>query len=141
MVEGEGDTLTKFTADALIITTTNNIAASKYLIATHNFQYILSAEFSQNPLERFFEQGRQRNSGIFYIDIVDVIAAGKAQRIHQLIKYDITPQGETIRPCTFCNAVVDEEGVEMLHEITIEDTQTLVNYLYSRFLNTQAWRA
>ena len=71
--------------------------------------------------------GRQRNSGNFYIDIVDVIAAGKAQRTHQLIKYGITPQGETSRPCTFCNAVVDEEDVEMLHEITIEDTQTLVN--------------
>ena len=79
--------------------------------------------FSQNPLEKFFG----RNSGNFYIDIVDVIATGKAQRTHQLIKYGITPQGETIRPCTFCNAVVDEEDVEMLHEITIEDTQTLVN--------------
>ena len=83
--------------------------------------------FSQNPLEKLFGQGRQRNSGNFYIDIVDVIAAGKAQRTHQLIKHGITPQGETIRPCTFYNAVVDEEDVEMLHEITIEDTQTLVN--------------
>ena len=83
--------------------------------------------FSQNPLEKFFGQGRQRNSGNVYVDIVYVIAAGKAQRTHQLIKYGITPEDETIRPCTFCNAVVDEEDVEMLHEITIEDTQTLVN--------------
>ena len=62
----------------------------------------------------------------FYIDIVDFIAAAKAQRAHQLLKYGITPQGETIRPCTFCNAVVDED-VEMLHKITIEDTPALVN--------------
>ena len=83
--------------------------------------------FPQNPFERFFGQGRQRNSGNFYVNIVDVIAAGKDQRTHQLIKYVITPQGETIRPYAFCNAVVDEEDLEMLHEITIEDTQTLVN--------------
>ena len=85
------------------------------------------AVFSQNPLEMYFGKGRQRNSGNFYIDIVDVIAAEKAQRTHQLIKYGITPQGETTRPFTFCNAVVDEEDIEMLHEITIEDTQTLMN--------------
>ena len=71
---GRRKNLTKFTADALLITTTNNIAASKYLIANHNFEYILSAVFSQNPLEKFFEQGRQHNSGNFSIDIVDVIA-------------------------------------------------------------------
>ena len=34
---GRRKKFTKFTADALIITTTKNIAISKYLIANHNF--------------------------------------------------------------------------------------------------------
>ena len=45
--------LTKFTAEAFVITTINNIAASKHLLENYDFQYILPAIFSQDPLESF----------------------------------------------------------------------------------------
>ena len=58
-----------------------------------------------------------------YID--NVIAAGKAQHTHQFIKNGIIPQGAPIRPCSFCDAAIDEG--ELLNEITIENNQILVN--------------
>ena len=48
--------LTKFTATAFIVTTVNNIAAENYLLESHNFEYVLAAVFSQDPLEIFFKQ-------------------------------------------------------------------------------------
>ena len=115
--------LTKFTADAFIVTTKNNIAASKYLIENHDFQYILPSVFSQDPLEKFFGQGRQRCGGNFYIDIGDVISAAKAQHVHTLQKYDIIPQGECNISCLFCDTDIDDMDLELLNEIHIEDTQ------------------
>ena len=79
--------LTRFTADAFIVTTKFSIAASKQLHEMHNFQYALPAVFSHSPLEKCFGQARQRKGGgNFYIDICDVIAAAKVQPLHQLIK-------------------------------------------------------
>ena len=46
--------LTKFTADAFIVTTRSSIAAATYLLAHHHFEFVLPAVFSQDPLEKFF---------------------------------------------------------------------------------------
>ena len=59
---------------------------------------------SSDPVEKFFGQTRQRMSGNFYIDIVDVMAVAKMQVLHQLLKYDIIPdktcQDYTCPSCT-----------------------------------------
>ena len=73
---------------ASILLTANVIAASEYLFNNHDFQYVLPAVFSQVPAEIFFGQARQHFGGNFYIYILDVIAAGNVQQMHQLVKYD-----------------------------------------------------
>jgi len=78
----------KFTADAFVVTTKFNIAASTDLLTNHHFRYVLPAIFSQDPLEKFFGQARQRFGGNFYIDIGDFLAAAKVQRLLQLYIYD-----------------------------------------------------
>lgn len=69
--------LTQFTVDAFKVTTKFSIAAATYLLTYHNLKYVLPAVFSQDPLEKFFGQARQRNGGNFYIDIVDVLSQPK----------------------------------------------------------------
>ena len=73
--------LTKFTADAFIVTTKFSVAAATYLLTHHQFEFVLPAVFSQDPLEKFFGQAK-RHVGNFYIDVGDVISACKAQRLH-----------------------------------------------------------
>ena len=119
--------LTQFTADAFKITTKYSIVAATYLLTYHNFQYVLPAVFSQDSLEKFFGEARQRNGGIFYIDIVDVLSAAKAQRLHQLLKYNIIPQGIPEFTCPECTTPVSLGDIELMQEISIEDTQLLLD--------------
>jgi len=118
--------LTKFTADAFVVTTQFNIAAATKLLTDHHFRYVLPAVFSQDPLEKFFGQARQRFGGNFYIDIGDVIAAAKVQRLHQLLKLDIIPKDDAQRTCSNCTATPDEQDLEMLQDITTDDTENLI---------------
>ena len=69
--------LTQYTASAFKDSTIFNIEATKHLLENYSFEYILSAIFSQDPLEKFFGQARQRCGGNFYIDIADVLAVTK----------------------------------------------------------------
>ena len=119
--------LTQFTADAFKITTKFSIAAATYLFTYHNFQYVLPAVFSQDPLEKIFGQARQRNGGNFYIDIVDVLSSAKAQRLHQLLKYNIIPQGVPEFTCPECTTPVSLGDIELMQEISIEDTELLLD--------------
>ena len=118
--------LTKFTADAFVVTTKFNIAAATELLIDHHFSYVLPAVFSQDPLEKFFGQARQRFGGNFYIDISDVLAAVKVQRLHQLLKLDIIPKDDTKRTCGNCTATPDEQDLEMLQDVTTDDTVNLI---------------
>jgi len=93
----------------------------------YHFSYVLPAVFSQDPLEKFFGQARQRFGGNFYIDICDVIAAAKVQRLHQLLKLDIIPKDNAQRTCTSCTATPDEQDLEMLQDITTDDTENLIH--------------
>ena len=54
---------TPYTANTFTVTTKNNISAAKYLLLTHNFENVLPSKFSQDPLEKFFGQTRQRFGG------------------------------------------------------------------------------
>ena len=59
--------MTQSTADAFVVTTSNVISAAEYLLKEHRFQYLLPAIFSQDPLEKFFGQARQRCGGNFIL--------------------------------------------------------------------------
>lgn len=118
--------LTKFTADAFVVTTKFNMAAATDLLTDHHFRYVLPAVFSQDPLEKFFGQARQRFGGNFYIDISDVTSAAKVQRLHQLLKLDIIPADDVQRTCSYCTAVPDEQDLELLQDITVDDTENLI---------------
>ena len=78
-------TLTSPTGQAFVITTDTNILAAQHLLTEHKFDYVLPAVMSSDPAEKFFGQTRQRMSGNFYIDIVDVMAVAKMQVLHQLL--------------------------------------------------------
>ena len=118
--------MTTHTGNVFLATTANNVLAAKMLLITYKFEYILSAVFSQNPLEKFFGQTRQGCSGNFYIDIGDVIAAAKAQH-HQLLKFEIIPEGETcIVDSVLCDSVADVCDLEIIGEISVKDTEILI---------------
>ena len=126
-VRGRQKMLTTHTGNAFLVTTANNVLAAKMLLNTYKFEYVLSAVFSQNPLEKFFGQTRQRCGGNFYIDIGDVIAAAKAQHLHQLLKFEIIPEGETcIVDCVLCHSVADVCDLEIIDEISVKDTEILI---------------
>jgi len=47
--------LTRYTANAFIVTTQSNISAAKYLIDVYDFPFVLpGCVNSQSPLEKFF---------------------------------------------------------------------------------------
>ena len=121
--------LTKDTGNAFPITTKSNVLASKKLIESHCFEYVLPAIYSQNPIEMFFGQSRQRVGGNFYIDIGDVIASAKAQHLHQLFKYEIIPDCESIAAvhCVLCASTVNNTDLEVIDETSIKDTGNLLN--------------
>ena len=58
---GKTKKLTKFTADAFVVTTKCNIAAAKRLIEVHTFQYILPAV----PLKSFLGKPDNKRVGTF----------------------------------------------------------------------------
>ena len=46
--------LTRYTASTFFVVTTNAVSATNSLFQNYDFQYVLPAVFSQNPLEKFF---------------------------------------------------------------------------------------
>ena len=44
----------------------------------------------QNPLEKFCGRARQCFDSIFHIDINGVMVVGKVERLHQLVKPDVS---------------------------------------------------
>ena len=88
-----------------------DIKTSEHLLENHDFQYILPAVFSQDPVEKFFGYARQRCGGSFYIDIVDVLAVAKIQQMHQVVKYGIIPETHEVQnnECTACTQVILSE--------------------------------
>ena len=92
------------------------------MISNIFFLYIFSRSSRKD-----FGQARQRCGGNYYIDIEDVISAGKTQHVHQLIKYDIIPHGTSGRNCSVCDSDIEETDIQLLHELSVEDAQNLLN--------------
>ena len=82
-----------------------------------NFQYVLPGIFSDDALEKFFGQSRQRSGGNFYIDVVDINAAAK---IGNLIKYDIFPANEKQLEECQCSNLSEEEKNLIIEEFSIK---------------------
>ena len=68
-----------------------------------------------------------RNSGNFYIDIIDVIASAKVTNLHALLKYDMLPQvqDESEKNCSSCMMVLNEDDVVVLNDFLLAETETL----------------
>ena len=118
--------LTSYTADAFKFSTEYNIQAAIYLFENYSFEYILSAIFSQDPLEKFFGQARQRCGGNFYIDIIDVLAVMKMQILHQLLKHDLLPDACHSLKCPSCTEQVHPDDVDVVRSLTLADTQEML---------------
>ena len=119
--------LTTFTVDAFMTTTKYNIATAEMLLSDHHFQYVLPASFGQDPLEKFFGNARQRCGGNFYIDITDVLAAAKVQRLHQLAQFDLFNQDykhySKVNIRAICEKTLDDVDLECIADHTIDDTE------------------
>lgn len=118
--------LTKMTADAIISTAQANVAAATFLLQERAYSYVLPACFSQDPIEKFFGQARQRNAGNFYIDILDVKTAASATNLHQLLKVSIMPVKTDHLPCESCSLPTKESDRGLVEDISIEDTEELL---------------
>ena len=118
--------MTNYTADAFRDTTNINIEAAKYLFENYSFEYILSSIFSQDPLEKFFGQARQRCGGNFYIDIVDVLAVMKMLILHQLLKLDLLPDPCASLKCPSCTENVHPDDIDVLRSLSLINTQELL---------------
>ena len=57
----------------------------------NDFEYVLPSIFSDDAIEKFFGQARQRAGGNFYIDVKDIKAAAKVKNLHTLVKHDVMP--------------------------------------------------
>ena len=110
------------------MTTQYSVSIANYLFEEHNFTYLLpGAVLSTNPLEKFFGQARQRVGGNFYIDIMDVTAAAKVQRLHQLMNKDVLPiDGESSNSCEMCVLEINDEDVDLISEVSLSTTQLLL---------------
>lgn len=120
--------LTRFTANAFVVTTVNNINAAECLLEKHKFKYVLPSVFSQDPLEKFFGQARQRFGGNFYIDVNDVIVAGKVQRLHQLVKHDVIVKKDdtVISQCSCCDEELCESDIDSVDNFQIVYSEQLL---------------
>ena len=105
------------TSHAFAVSTKTNIEASKFLLTEKGFDYILPAIWADKILEKLFGQARQRYSGSFYIDIVDMIATANVLNLHNFLENDLIPEGEHEHGCVLCTVPVDDEDLlEHLHE-------------------------
>ena len=59
-----------------------------------------------------------------YTDYTDVLSAAK---VHQLLKFDIIPKGDGSASCHLCSIEPHSEDLEILSDISIYCTQTLLD--------------
>jgi hypothetical protein len=79
--------------------------------------------FSQDQSEKKFWTCQ----AALYIDVSDVICAAKVQRLHQLLKNDVVDRAEKGPSfCDYCDLTVDVRDLELVPDIIINDTQTLL---------------
>ena len=91
------------------------------------FSVCSSCDFLTGPFGNFFWTSQTAQWRKLYIDIVDVFSSAKAQRLHQLLKYNIIPQGVPEFTYPECTTPVSLGDIELMQEISIEDTQLLLD--------------
>ena len=99
-----------------------------FLWRTKNFTTFFLLN-SDEALEKFFGQARQRRGGNLYIDVVDIMAAGKIVNLQTLIKHEIMPESSYRELDCYKNCTTSEnsaERSELIDEITPQDTQELL---------------
>ena len=121
--------LTKQTSEAFIVSTKACVEAANVLLIEKGFSYVLPGIFSDDGLEKFFGQARQRSGGNFYIDVCDIMSAAKVKNLSTLIKSELVPERDSRvqicdNDCTIFDNPKDVE--ELLHEVSIEDTELLL---------------
>jgi len=60
------------------------------------------------------------------MDIGDVLAAAKVQKLHPLLELDIVPNEDAQRTCIHCTKILDDKDLELIQDITTEETQFLI---------------
>ena len=68
-----------------------------------------------------------KNRGNFYIDEIDIRADAKVQCLHQLLKYDIIPQGDGSSSCSLCTCAPLPIDLEAFSGFTLTKTQALLD--------------
>ena len=119
--------LTKMTASTFIITTSMGIGATYHLLTEMKFSYVLQAIFPDEILKKFFCQSWLKIWGNFHIDIVDITAAAKTDNLHNLLKDDLLLVGNNESGFSSCMDSVKDDYLEILHEHTVQDTQSLLD--------------
>ena len=72
---------------------------------------MLPGIWADELLAKLFGQARMRHAGNFYIDIVDVTAVSRVLNVHNLLKNDLLPTGESEHSCVSCTAPVEEDDL------------------------------
>ena len=88
-------TLTKQTSSALITTLQCTAALIEDLL-NEEFQYVLTARFQSDPLERRFSLYRQMSGGRFLVSLIEVINSEKILSLKSLLKANINFSEEDI---------------------------------------------
>ena len=99
------------------------------LLIEKGFSYVLPGIFSDDGLEKFFGQARQRSGGNFYIDVCDIMSVAKVKNLSTLIKSELVPERNCRdhicdNDCTIFDNPKDVK--ELLHEVSIEDTELIL---------------
>ena len=113
------------TASSSMITTKTNNDTAYHLLPHIKFSYVLQAALADDVLERFFDQTQERSGSNFHIDIRNVTATGKAVNLHSFLPNDLLLVESNDSDCSICMDSVDENDLEILHEHTEQNAQSL----------------
>lgn len=78
-------------------------------------------------MEKFYGQTQQRSEGNLYFDTGDVTAVTKTVNLQNLLNNDQLPVRNNESGCLICMDLVDDNDLEVLHEYTVQDTQSFLH--------------
>jgi len=85
--------------------------------------------FHKILLEKIFGQARKRYGGTFYIDVNDVMVAGKVKCLRQLVKNDIIAKNDDklISTCSYCKEELYESDVDFVESFLTTALEELLD--------------
>lgn len=78
-------------------------------------------------MENFYGQTQQRSEGNLYFYTGNVAAATKTVNLQNLLNNDQLPVRNNESGCLICMDLVDDNDLEILHEYTVQDTQSFLH--------------